>query len=140
MSVEVPDSNTNQENSDDNNNALVKQIKEEQQDSEPALTVTTTTKRRQELKLVPLETARELAAAPRTNPLMVGDVKLAELKHRLVKQYGLRAEFGAEGILVISNKVAVRKLGEGNIVIEGTGLDEEFYIVKGLVRSMLALV
>lgn len=140
VSVEVPDSNTSQENSDDNNNALVKQIKEEQQDSEPALTVTTTTKRRQELKLVPLETARELAAAPRTNPLMVGDVKLAELKHRLVKQYGLRAEFGAEGILVISNKVAVRKLGEGNIVIEGTGLDEEFYIVKGLVRSMLALV
>lgn len=107
-------------------------------------------RRRQELTLVPLQTARELAAAPRTNPLMVGDIKLAELKHRLIRQHGLRAEFGAEGILVVSSgssssggaaaKVAVRKLGEGDIVIEGSGLGKEFYEVKKVVRSMLALV
>lgn len=96
--------------------------------------------KQRQLLLMPLQTARELAAAPRTNPLMVGDVKLSELKHRLFRQHGLRAVFGAEGILVVANKVAVRKLSEGNIVIEGVGLDDEFYEVKSLVRSMLALV
>lgn len=97
-------------------------------------------KQQQKLMLMPLQTARELAAAPRANPLMVGDIKLSELKHRLFRQHGLRAVFGAEGILVVANKVAVRKLSEGNIVIEGIGMDEEFYRVKALVRSMLALV
>lgn len=98
------------------------------------------------LLLVPLETAREVALAPRTNPILVGDIKLAELKRKLFRQFGLRSEFGAEGILVIfvagtrTPKLAIRKLGEGNIVVEGVGVDEDFYKVKSFIRSMLASV
>ncbi|KAF5100751.1 hypothetical protein D0Z00_001139 [Geotrichum galactomycetum] len=98
------------------------------------------------LLLVPLETAREVSLAPRTNPILVGDIKLAELKRKLFRQFGLRSEFGAEGILVIfvagtrTPKLAIRKLGEGNIVVEGVGVDEDFYKVKSFIRSMLASV
>ncbi|KAF5093197.1 hypothetical protein D0Z03_002514 [Geotrichum reessii] len=98
------------------------------------------------LLLVPLETAREVSLAPRTNPILVGDIKLAELKRKLFRQFGIRSEFGAEGILVVfyastrKPKLAIRKLGEGNIIVEGVGVDEDFYKIKSYIRSMLASV
>lgn len=90
------------------------------------------------IKMVPLETAKELAAAPRSNPLLVGDIKLAELKKKLISQ-GHKAEFRAEGILVCDDKVAVRKIGEGRLTIEG-GVNAEFYETKDVVRNLLAIV
>ncbi|CAN6648917.1 cleavage factor two protein 2 [Trichomonascus vanleenenianus] len=91
-----------------------------------------------EAVLVPLSTVKELSAAPRMNPLLVGDIKLAELKRKLIAQ-GHKAEFGAEGILVCDDKVAVRKLEEGRLIIEG-GVDNEFYETKNVVRQLLAIV
>jgi cleavage and polyadenylation specificity factor subunit 2 len=91
-----------------------------------------------EILLCPLNTAEELAAAPRSNPLLVGDVRLAELKRKLIS-LGHRAEFRAEGLLVCDDKVAVRKIAEGRIVIEGS-VDSEFYETKDVVRSLLAVV
>lgn len=92
----------------------------------------------QSMELIPLRTAQELAAAPRSNPLLVGDIKLTELKRKLVS-LGHRAEFRAEGVLVCDDKVAVRKLAEGRLVIEG-GIGGEFYEIKKVVRSYLAVV
>lgn len=91
------------------------------------------------VKLVPLKTAQDFANAPRSNPLMVGDIKLAELKRLLISK-GHKAEFRAEGILVCDEKVAIRKLAQGNIVVEGTGISPEFYKVRNVVRSILAYV
>ncbi|ANB11323.1 Cft2p [Sugiyamaella lignohabitans] len=102
----------------------------------PLLKANSTTSK--EITIVPLQTALELAAAPRSNPLLVGDIKLAELKKRLIAQ-GHRAEFRAEGILVCDEKVAVRKIAEGRLIIEG-GIEKEFYQTRNLIRSLLATV
>uniref|UniRef100_A0A060T6A2 Cleavage and polyadenylation specificity factor subunit 2 n=1 Tax=Blastobotrys adeninivorans TaxID=409370 RepID=A0A060T6A2_BLAAD len=93
---------------------------------------------KKQLVIGPLETALDIAAAPRLNPLMVGDIKLAELKKKLIAQ-GHKAEFRAAGILVCDDKVAVKKLAEGQLVIEG-GVSPEFYETKNVVRSLLASV
>lgn len=93
---------------------------------------------KREISIMPLQTAKELASAPRANPLFVGDIKLAELKKKLIAQ-GHKAEFRAEGILVCDDKVAVRKVSEGQIVIDGI-LGQEFYETKTVVRSLLATV
>lgn len=90
------------------------------------------------IKMMPLETAKELAAAPRSDPLLVGDIKLAELKKKLIA-HGHKAEFRAEGVLVCDDKVAVRKTGEGRLTIEG-GVSSEFYETKSVVRNLLAIV
>lgn len=89
-------------------------------------------------RLVPLRTAQDFANAPRSNPIMVGDIKLAELKRLLISK-GHKAEFRAEGILVCDEKVAIRKLTQGNVVIEGS-ISPEFYKVRSIVRSLLAYV
>jgi cleavage and polyadenylation specificity factor subunit 2 len=91
-----------------------------------------------EILLIPLRTAAEFAQALRSNPLLVGDIKLAELKKKLIAK-GHRAEFRAEGILVCDDKVAIRKIAEGRLVIEG-GIGNEFYETKNMVRSLLARV
>lgn len=105
---------------------------------EPAENVNGTETQDNEILLYPLQTAAEFAVAPRSNPLLVGDIKLAELKRRLIS-LGHRAEFRAEGLLVCDDKVAVRKIAEGRIVIEGS-VDPEFYETKQVVRSLLAVV
>lgn len=90
------------------------------------------------VRLVPLTTPADFAAAPRFHPSVVGDIRLAELKKQLVAK-GHKAEFKAEGILVCDDRVAVRKMAQGNLVIEG-GSSPEFYKVRGVVRSLLAFV
>ncbi|SCV04493.1 LAMI_0H16578g1_1 [Lachancea mirantina] len=70
--------------------------------------------------------------------LAIGDVKLAELKRRLTQQNHV-AEFKGEGALVIDGKVAVRKISEGETIVDGTP-SKLFYEVKAAVSNMLAKV
>ncbi|KAI9884898.1 MAG: hypothetical protein M1823_003305 [Watsoniomyces obsoletus] len=67
------------------------------------------------LDLVPAN----LAAAQRSlsQPLHVGDLRLADLK-RTLQASGHAAEFRGEGVLLIDNLVSVRKLGTGRIEVE----------------------
>ena len=62
-----------------------------------------------------------MASASRSiaQPLHVGDMRLADLR-RLMTAAGHSAEFRGEGTLLIDGNIAVRKLGTGRIVVEGT--------------------
>ncbi len=64
-----------------------------------------------------------LAAAQRSlsQPLHVGDLRLADLK-RTLQASGHTAEFRGEGILLIDGLVSVRKLGTGRIEVEAGSL------------------
>lgn len=92
-----------------------------------------------------------MAAATRSGaqPLHVGDMRLADLR-RLMSTVGYTAEFRGEGTLLIDGIVAVRKLGTGNIVIEGLPLraatmsagrsSTTFYDVRRIVYDGLAVI
>lgn len=71
-------------------------------------------------------------------PIWVGDIRLIELRKTLIEA-GYQAEFRGQGVLVCNNKVAVRKLSEGNFYIEG-GLEPEFYAMRAAIKSRLAAV
>lgn len=90
------------------------------------------------LALAPIVDAADLAVAPRVEPLRVGDIRLAELKQALGK-LGHRAVFQAGGILVVDDKVSVRKVDESNIVVDG-GIGRDFYAIKDVVRAQLAQI
>ncbi|KAK9467791.1 beta-lactamase-like protein [Lipomyces arxii] len=93
----------------------------------------------QDLVASPLLTKHDMAvASSQTRPLFVGDVRLAELRRRLMTE-GHYAEFRGEGVLLIDGHVAVRKLESGNIVIEG-GVSDAFYSVRKSVYSFLARI
>lgn len=111
---------------------------DEQEPSEQQLSLVEEKPNRQVYTLVPLQTLQELAQAPRTTQLYVGDIKLAELKKRLIAG-GHKAEFRAEGVLVCDDKVAIRKTAEGRVSLEG-GVGKEFYETKKAIRSLLAIV
>lgn len=84
---------------------------------------------------------KKLSNASKFHPkisLAIGDVKLAELKRKLT-QTNHTAEFRGEGSLVVDNKVVVRKISDGETVVDGTP-SEIFYEVKRLVADMLAKV
>lgn len=68
----------------------------------------------------------------------IGDVKLAELKRKLTQRSHV-AEFKGEGALVVDGQVAVRKISDGETVIDGSPSDL-FYQVKNAVAEMLAKV
>lgn len=70
--------------------------------------------------------------------LSIGDVRLAELKRKLTEQNHV-AEFKGEGMLVIDDQVAVRKINDGETIIDGTP-SELFDTVKTLVTDMLAKI
>ncbi|KAK9476182.1 beta-lactamase-like protein [Lipomyces japonicus] len=92
-----------------------------------------------ELELLPITTKQEHAtAAGLTKPVMVGDVRLAELKRRLISN-GHRAEFRGEGMLLCDKQVVVRKLDNNEILVEG-GVGKEFYEVRKIVASFLAKI
>lgn len=74
----------------------------------------------------------------RTQPLVVGDIRLSELKRKLISM-GYKAEYKGEGILVCDNTIIIRKLNEGNIIVDG-GLDDKFYEVREIVRGLIAFV
>ncbi|GMF52977.1 unnamed protein product [[Candida] boidinii] len=72
------------------------------------------------------------------NKLAIGDIKLTELRNKLLNMKH-NAEFKGDGTLVIDGQVAVRKITEGNIVVDG-GASKLFYEVRELVQEMLAYV
>lgn len=90
---------------------------------------------RQKLLLKPLKNINKIH--PKAS-LAIGDVKLAELKRKLTQQNHI-AEFKGEGTLVVDGKVAIRKISDGETVVDGTPSDL-FYKVKSLVTGMLAKV
>lgn len=70
--------------------------------------------------------------------LAIGDIRLKELKDLYGGDYHT-AEFKGEGTLVIDDKICVRKVSEGDFVVEGTPCDL-FYDVREKVKGMLAYV
>ncbi|KAL2887577.1 Cleavage factor two protein 2 [Ceratocystis lukuohia] len=62
------------------------------------------------------------AARAMTQPLHVGDLRLAEIR-RVLQMAGHAAEFRGEGILVVDGTVAVRKTDAGRIEVERVGAD-----------------
>ncbi|GJJ07412.1 hypothetical protein Clacol_001614 [Clathrus columnatus] len=92
---------------------------------------------------------RPVAHLPRST--MIGDLKLTVLKTRLMT-IGIPAEFAGEGVLVcgaaaskeiqndnITDTVAVRKLGRGKVIIEGT-ISKVYYAVRKEVYDLHALI
>lgn len=70
--------------------------------------------------------------------LAIGDVKLVQLKKELA-QLKLIAEFRGEGILVVNEEIMVKKLNDGETIIEGPP-SELFLTVKKLITNMLATI
>ncbi|GMM33099.1 cleavage polyadenylation factor subunit [Saccharomycopsis crataegensis] len=79
----------------------------------------------------------------RHTPLAIGDIRLKELKdfYSTFNEVGVNhtAEFKGEGTLVIDNKICIRKISEGDFVVEGSACTL-FYEVREKVRNMLAYV
>ncbi|KAK9462875.1 beta-lactamase-like protein [Lipomyces oligophaga] len=94
----------------------------------------------QAYNLTPLSSRAEecLAITKKDDRLYVGDIRLAELRRRLQNE-GIRAEFRGEGVLLCGGLIAVRKVSDRNVVIEG-GICKEFYNVRQVVESFLAEV
>ncbi|GAV53758.1 hypothetical protein ZYGR_0AK02600 [Zygosaccharomyces rouxii] len=91
---------------------------------------------RTRLVLKPLKTTSRHPHA--SGSLSIGDVRLAELKRILTAQRH-RAEFKGEGTLVVDGRVAVRKISDGETVVDGAP-SELFYLVKKSVTDMLAKI
>ncbi|KAK9485535.1 beta-lactamase-like protein [Lipomyces starkeyi] len=92
-----------------------------------------------EVTLGRLATRRDLAiASTQTKPLFVGDIRLAELRRRLMAE-GHHAEFRGEGVLLCDGHVSVRKLENSNVLIEG-GVGIKFYEIRKIVDSFLARI
>jgi cleavage and polyadenylation specificity factor subunit 2 len=82
-------------------------------------------------------------------PLHVGDMRLADLR-RIMGTAGHTAEFRGEGTLLIDGSVAVRKLGTGKIVVEGSPFNaamastgrsgNTFYEVRRSIYEGLAII
>lgn len=99
------------------------------------------------LDLVPATTAAVTRSV--AQPLHVGDLRLADLR-RLLGTVGYTAEFRGEGTLLIDGNVAVRKLGTGKIVVEGSPLSttaissgrssSTFYEVRRTIYDGLAVI
>jgi cleavage and polyadenylation specificity factor subunit 2 len=88
------------------------------------------------------------SSRPTTQPLHVGDLRLADLR-KLMQASGHNAEFRGEGTLLIDGVVTVRKTGTGKIEVEGSGLSEmsrtrrydtSFISVKRKIYEGLAIV
>jgi cleavage and polyadenylation specificity factor subunit 2 len=108
----------------------VDKIEEEEEDSKDVTS--------NDLVLVPLEKNSALLSNIRAIPLAIGDVRLSELK-RTISALNYKVEFKGEGTLVVDDVVAIRKISDGDIVVDGVP-GELFYKVKEEVRKMLAYV
>ncbi|SMN21629.1 similar to Saccharomyces cerevisiae YLR115W CFT2 Subunit of the mRNA cleavage and polyadenlylation factor (CPF) [Maudiozyma saulgeensis] len=70
--------------------------------------------------------------------LSIGDVRLVEVRRKLL-ELNHKAEFKGEGTLVVDGQVAVRKVSDGETVINGFPSDI-FDTVKSTITDMLAKV
>lgn len=91
-----------------------------------------------DLVLVPLEKNSALVSNIRAIPLAIGDVRLSELKKSL-SSMNYKVEFKGEGTLVVDDVIAIRKISDGDVIVDGIP-GELFYKVKEEVRKMLAYV
>ncbi|KAG7711265.1 hypothetical protein KL948_001232 [Ogataea haglerorum] len=87
------------------------------------------------MKLVPPTNTNVM---PVSNSISIGDIRLAELRRKLT-ELNHAVEFRGDGTLVVNNQLAVRKVTDGNLVIDGA-MGQLFYQVRGLVQDMLAYV
>ncbi|KAK9241264.1 beta-lactamase-like protein [Lipomyces kononenkoae] len=86
-----------------------------------------------------LATRKDLAiASAQTKPVFVGDIRLAELRRRLMTE-GVHAEFKGEGVLLCDGHILVRKLENGKVLIHG-GVGVKFYEIRKIVDSFLARI
>ncbi|KAL7753275.1 hypothetical protein RI367_001050 [Sorochytrium milnesiophthora] len=69
---------------------------------------------------------------------VVGSVRLSEFKRVLDRTAGLRTEF-VQGLLVVNGKVGVRKLDNGQLMLEG-GVCREYYLVRDLLYKQHAVL
>lgn len=90
---------------------------------------------RNKLVLKPLKSNNRIQTS---GSLSIGDVRLAELRRKLIALNHI-AEFKGEGTLVIDGQVAVRKISDGETIIDGNP-SEIFDTVKKSVTEMLAKV
>ncbi|CCH58181.1 hypothetical protein TBLA_0A03830 [Henningerozyma blattae CBS 6284] len=70
--------------------------------------------------------------------LAIGDIRLTEIKRKLALAKH-KAEFRGEGILVVDGRVVVRKVNDGETVVDGTP-SALYDLVKQLVTDMLATI
>ncbi|EDO19314.1 hypothetical protein Kpol_1036p59 [Vanderwaltozyma polyspora DSM 70294] len=70
--------------------------------------------------------------------LSIGDIRLAEVKRKLTDQKHI-AEFKGEGTLVVDGQVSIRKINDGETIIDGSP-SELYDIVKKAVVEMLAKI
>lgn len=83
---------------------------------------------------------------PNAPRFAIGNVRLPELKKKLAN-LNLSAEFKGEGILVVNDQIAIKKVAygsvegddTGDIIIEGSG-GPLYYQVKECIKGMLAYV
>ncbi|CDK24119.1 unnamed protein product [Kuraishia capsulata CBS 1993] len=90
------------------------------------------------LRTLPSEVTSSALVSASMGPLAIGDIRLAELKRKLA-EINMKAEFKGDGALVINNQLAVRKISDSDLVIEGM-VGELFYDVRKIVQNMLAYV
>ncbi|KAH3665517.1 hypothetical protein OGAPHI_003703 [Ogataea philodendri] len=89
-------------------------------------------------KLLKLSPPTNTSMMPVSNYISIGDIRLTELRRKLTELNHV-VEFRGDGTLVVNNQLAVRKISDGNLVIDG-GMSPLFYQVRGLVQDMLAYV
>ena len=70
--------------------------------------------------------------------VIVGDVRLSEFR-KILQAEGIQAEFRGEGILVCNDRVAVRKTGTGQLLVEGM-LSADYYKIRTLLYSQHAIL
>ncbi|KAI9317887.1 beta-lactamase-like protein [Dichotomocladium elegans] len=70
--------------------------------------------------------------------VFVGDIRLSEFK-RLLQAEGISAEFKGEGVLVCNDRVAVRKTGTGQLLVEGL-LSPDYYKIRSLLYGQHAIL
>ncbi|KAH3672375.1 hypothetical protein WICPIJ_010060 [Wickerhamomyces pijperi] len=94
--------------------------------------------RKAQLHLTALPPATANSTAIRHIPLAIGDIKLPTLRRTLL-QMDYKVEFKGEGTLVVDDCCVVRKLSDGEVIVDGvpgTVVKE----VRAVVRGLLAYV
>ncbi|KAM3579119.1 hypothetical protein VKS41_008346 [Umbelopsis sp. WA50703] len=71
-------------------------------------------------------------------PVFVGDVRLREFR-KVLQAEGITAEFKGELLLVCNDHVVVRKMGTGQLLIEGL-LSPDYYKIRTLLYAQHAIV
>jgi cleavage and polyadenylation specificity factor subunit 2 len=82
------------------------------------------------------------APAVRRDPLMVGELRLGELRLQISQALGLPAEFASGGDLICGNGpalVRLRKEGEA-LALEGSPASEDYYRIRDLLYSQVAII